>query len=178
MQTSRMSLRLFTATDAHYFKELDSDPAVMTWLTGGVPSTDEQVKASSERVLALQEKHQNRFGIWLAFLKDTHEFMGWFLFRPDKKDPENTHVIELGYRLKQKFWRQGFASEGSERFLELGFQEYQVDEIFAITMLGNVGSQAVMKKIGMRFLYDYMEVEMPMEDKRAVRYSLKRSDWR
>lgn len=167
-----MRLRPFTETDASYFKELDSDPAVMTWLTAGVPSTDEQVKASSERVLAIQAKHHGRFGIWLAFTKATQEFMGWFLFRPDKADPENTQVIELGYRLKQKFWRQGYATEGSAHFLRLGFNDYQVREIFAITMLGNVGSQSVMKKIGMSFVAHYTEKEFPGEDKRAVRYAI------
>ncbi len=103
--------------------------------------------------------------------------MGWFLYRPDKKDPENLREIELGYRLKQKFWRQGFASEGSEFFLKRGFEEDRLKAIFATTMLANVGSQAVMKKIGMRHVADYLEEDFPGTDKRAVRYRITREEY-
>lgn len=177
MNTGRMRLVPFSAADGPRFKELDSDPAVMTYLTDGVPSTDEQVAASCARVLATQEKHGGRFGVWLAFEKMSGEYMGWFLFRPDKKDPDNTQEIELGYRLKQKFWGQGFASEGGKAFLARGFQQERLKAIFAITMLANLASQAVMKKIGMRHVGDYQEMDFPGADKRAVRYRITREEY-
>lgn len=172
-----MILRPLTSEDGPLLKDLDSDPEVMTYLTHGEPSTDEQVAAAVERVLATQAKHNGRFGIWIAHEKATGLFIVWFLFRPDKATPDNTDSIELGYRLKKAFWRQGFGSEGSEAFLKLGFADYKVSEIFAVAMKGNIGSQAVMKKVGLKFIEDFDYQEFPGPDKSAVRYNLKRSDW-
>jgi RimJ/RimL family protein N-acetyltransferase len=177
METMRMTLRPLTAADGPLLKDLDSDPEVMTYLTHGAPSSDEQVAAAVERVLATQAQHNGRFGIWIAHEKATGLFMGWFLFRPDKATPDNTDSIELGYRLKKAFWRQGLGSEGSEAFLKLGFEDYKVSEIFAVAMKGNIGSQAVMKKVGLKFIEDFDYQEFPGPDKSAVRYALKRSDW-
>jgi len=178
METSRMSLRPLTALDAPLLKDLDSDPEVMTYLTNGATSTDEQVAATIERVLATQAKHQGRFGVWIAHEKATGQFIGWFLFRPDKATPENTNSIELGYRLKKAFWRQGLGSEGSRAFLELGFADYKVDEIFAVAMEANIASQEVMKKVGLKFVERFDYHEFPAENKSAVRYVLKRSEWK
>jgi RimJ/RimL family protein N-acetyltransferase len=177
METPRMTLRPLTALDGPLLKDLNSDPEVMTYLTHGIPSTDEQVSAAVERVLATQAKHDGRFGTWLAHEKASGQFMGWFLFRPDKATPDNVDSIELGYRLKKAFWRQGFGSEGSAAFVELGFQVYKVSEIFAVAMKDNIGSQAVMKKVGLKFIEDFDYQEFPGPDKRAVRYALKRSEW-
>lgn len=177
METERMFLRPLTAQDGSLFKDLDSDPEVMKYLTNGIPSTDEQVAAAVERVMATQAKHNGRFGVWIAHEKSSGKFIGWFLFRPDKTTPDNTDSIELGYRLKKAFWRQGFGSEGSQAFLELGFRDYKVSEIFAVAMENNVGSQAVMKKVGLKFIERFDYHEFPADNKSAVRYALKRSEW-
>ena len=177
METQRMTLRPLTAQDGPLLEDLDSDPEVMTYLTNGIPSTVEQVAAAVERVLATQAQHNGRFGIWMAHEKTTGLFMGWFLFRPDKASPENTDSIELGYRLKKTFWRQGFGSEGSLAFLDLGFKDYKVSEIFAVAMEANIGSQAVMKKVGLKFIERFDYHEFPADNKSAVRYALKRTEW-
>lgn len=175
LETQRFTLRPVTDTDRDFYLELDSDPEVMRYLTNGIPTTPEQAQAAIERTVKIFEKHQGQFGIWLAFEKLTGEYVGWVLFRPDKKDPDNTSVIELGYRLKQKWWGQGVATELSQHMLDYGFNQLKVPEIYAITALHNAGSQGVMKKIGMSFVKEYLDDEIAWDDKRAVRYSLKRS---
>lgn len=44
VQTERLVLRRFTADDADLLIELDSDPAVMRYLTGGEPTAPEIVR--------------------------------------------------------------------------------------------------------------------------------------
>lgn len=148
----------------------------MTYLTGGRPSTLAECEAALARVRKVRDESQGKFGLWGAFSKTDREFVGWVLFRPDKKDPSNTDCIEVGYRLKRKWWGQGVATELSRAMLDYGFGELGVSEIFAITLLGNVGSQAVMKKLGMEFVCEYLETEFPLEDKRAVRYRIRRPE--
>ena len=48
LETDRLFLRPFTAADADLLIELDSDPAVMRYLTGGKPTPPQDVR---ERIL-------------------------------------------------------------------------------------------------------------------------------
>lgn len=177
LETNRLVLRPVVYGDEKYFLDLDSDPEVMRYLTNCVPSTPEQSHAAVKRVRTVFEQNESKYGVWLAFDKKNSELVGWVLFRPSKKDPTNTDRIELGYRLKQKYWRQGFATELSLHMLNYGFNNLKVPEIFAVTALGNLGSQGVMKKIGMSFIKEYLDDEIIWEDQRAVLYRLLRQDY-
>lgn len=44
LESERLTLRPFAATDADLLIELDSDPAVMRYLTGGAPTPPEEVR--------------------------------------------------------------------------------------------------------------------------------------
>ena len=44
LETERLALRRFTADEADLLIELDSDPAVMRYLTGGEPTAPEVVR--------------------------------------------------------------------------------------------------------------------------------------
>lgn len=177
IETARVKLRHPIASDIDLLRDLDSDPEVMKHLTGGRPSTEEELKATLTRVLELTEKFQDKFGVWLAFDKTTDEFIGWFLFRPDKKNPDDHLNPELGYRLKKKFWGQGIASEVSKVIIDRAFKDYDFKSIFAITLRANLGSQGVMKKVGMKWIQDYVEDQFPGEDKAAVRFEITREEW-
>ena len=177
LETPRVRLEEFTSADANLLKDLDSDPEVMLYLNGGRSSTDEEVSSTLERILGFREKYSGRFGLWKAFNKVTDEFMGWFLFRPDKKDPDNVKSIEIGYRLKKKFWGQGFAPEVSRALMIKGFSELGVETVWAKTLLLNTKSQNVMKKINLNFEQHYEEVDFEGADKRGVRYSITKIEW-
>lgn len=175
LETSRVRLTEISRDDWPLLLDLDSDPEVMKYLSNGRPSTPEEVKAAMDRIMKVIEKHHSRFGFWLAYSKENNEFMGWFHFRPGKKTPDDTKNIELGYRLKKRFWDKGYATEVSRALITLGFEKYKIDSVFAVTMKANQSSQNVMRKLGMSFVTEYREEEFPGEDKSAVRFELKRS---
>ncbi len=170
-------MREISFEDEDLLLDLDSDPLVMRYLTNGVPSTRAQIKQALERINRLHLTYAGKFGVWAAFESSRNEFMGWFLFRPDKKDPENTSRLELGYRLKQKFWGQGYATEGSRAILQKGFSELALEHAFAQTMKNNLASQNVRKKVGMKFIRQYHDPEYVSIDEWVVEYGLSRSDW-
>lgn len=172
LETQRMILRELTFQDEENLMDLDSDPEVMKFLTLGVPSTREEVKAQLIRIRELFVKHDGRFGLWAAIEKESGKFMGWFLFRPDKEQPDNTDRIELGYRLKKEFWGKGFATEGSKALLDKGFHEFKIPVIFALAMKRNTSSWNVMKKLGMTYVREYPYDKFPEEI--IVEYSIQR----
>lgn len=172
LETQRMILREITFEDEKNLLDLDSDPEVMKYLTLGTPSTREEIQAQLIRIRELFVKHNGRYGLWAAIEKGTDKFMGWFLFRPDKEQPDNTDRIEIGYRLKKEFWGKGFASEGSRALLEKGFQEFKIPEIFAMAMKDNRASWNVMEKLGMSYVREYPYDKFP--EKIIVEYKILR----
>lgn len=170
LETERMILRELTFEDEDNLFDLDSDPDVMMFLTLGTPSTREEIKAMIVRVRDLFTKHNNRYGVWAAIEKDSGKFMGWFLFRPDKEQPENTDRIEIGYRFKKEFWGKGFATEGSKALLKKGFEEFKIPQIFALAMKRNKASWNVMEKLGMSYVREYPYDKYPEE--LIVEYSI------
>lgn len=173
LETQRMILRELTFEDEDNLMDLDSDPEVMKYLTLGTPSTRIEIKEALIRVRELFLKHNGRYGLWAAIEKDSGKFMGWFLFRPDKAEPDNTDRIELGYRLKKEFWGKGFATEGSRALLKKGFEEYKIPVIFAMAMKRNTSSWHVMKKLGMTYVREYPYDKFPEEI--IVEYSITNS---
>jgi [ribosomal protein S5]-alanine N-acetyltransferase len=61
--------------------------------------------------------------LWLL-LKIQNELIGWtgIKFVNDHVENGNTNFYDYGYRLNEKFWNKGFATEASIAWLELWFQ--------------------------------------------------------
>jgi RimJ/RimL family protein N-acetyltransferase len=172
--TDRLYLRNFTPQDRDFIKDLDSDPEVMKYLTNGIPNDDKEVDRVFSIFLSFQNIHEGKYGFWPACLKTTNETIGWFHLRPRKNHPDDLTILELGYRLKKKFWGQGFASEMGAKLVEHGFQNLNAQSICAHTMKANVGSQAVMKKVGMTVWFEDTFEPFPGEDKAAIWYKIDR----
>jgi len=148
LETERLALRRFTPDDADLLIELDSDPAVMRYLTGGDPTPPEVVRERDvPDILAGYKKWGGgNLGLFAAHEKDSGAFIGWFSLRPEPEGPLDE--VELGYRLRQAAWGNGYATEGSRALLEKAFTELGVRLVWAATMSVNHGSRNVMEKLG------------------------------
>ncbi|MBN6037998.1 GNAT family N-acetyltransferase [Amycolatopsis sp. 195334CR] len=179
LETERLTLRRITAADADLLVELDSDPAVMRYLTGGVPTSRERVETHFlPRMLAHAERGHG-YGFFLAHEKASGEFLGWFHLRPDPDGPADEP--ELGYRLRQAAWGKGYATEGSLALVEKAFTELGAKRVFATTMAVNSGSRRVMEKAGLRYARTFFaDWADPIEGSEhgEVEYSVDRSEWR
>jgi RimJ/RimL family protein N-acetyltransferase len=148
LETERLTLRRFTEQDADLLVELDSDPAVMRYLTGGQPTPAEVVREQVlPGLLAAYERWDGDFGVFAAEERDGGAFVGWFLLRPGRGGPRDE--AEIGYRLRQPAWGKGYATEGSRALLDKAFTELDLRLVWGETMSLNTPSQKVMEKIGM-----------------------------
>ncbi|MCD0485871.1 GNAT family N-acetyltransferase [Streptacidiphilus sp. ASG 303] len=147
----RLVLRRFTADDAELLIELDSDPAVMRYLTGGEATAPETVR---ERhlpfIIAGYERWGGDLGLFAAHERDSGGFIGWFCLRPGPDGPRDE--AELGYRLRRAAWGNGYATEVSQALLHKGFTALGVRMVWAETMAVNRGSRKVVEKLGMRLV--------------------------
>lgn len=180
LETDRLALRRFTADDANLLIELDSDPAVMRYLTGGEPTAPEVVRTRHlPNILAGYEKWGGNFGLFAAHEKDGGAFIGWFILRPEPGGPLDE--VELGYRLRQAFWGNGYATEGSRALLGKAFAELGVRLVWTETMSVNLGSRSVTEKLGMS-LVDTIPVPPDMQmiegsEHGGVRYEIAAEQW-
>ncbi len=66
-----------------------------------------------------------------------------------------TPCVDIGWRLAKKHWNQGYATEGARRCLQYAFQEVGLDQVCSVAPAINQPSIQVMKKIGLRFEYEF-----------------------
>lgn len=148
LRTERVTLRPFGPADADLLVELDSDPAVMRYLSGGEPTAPELVRERDlPSVLAGYDRWAGRFGLFAAYETAGGAFLGWFCLRPERDGPLDE--VELGYRLRRAAWGRGYATEVSSALLAKAFTDLDVRVVWGATMALNRPSQRVMEKAGM-----------------------------
>lgn len=176
--TERLVLRQFTGSDYDLLVELDSDPEVMRYLTGGVPTPRMRVETALLPAIIRDYTRYPGFGAFATHTKDGGEFLGWCMLLPEFGAPPDE--AELGYRLRKSAWGNGYATEGSRALLRYGFTELGLRRIYADTMAVNSRSRRVMEKAGLRYDFTYIPPLAPMEGSEhgEVRYSLDHEQWR
>jgi len=179
LETDRLRLRRFTADDIDRLVDLDSDPEVMRHITGGAPTPRELYEdLILPRWFALYAEHPGQ-GYWAAEDRATDAFLGWFHLREDRIEPG---YLELGYRLRRDHWGRGLATEGSRAVIRHGFERAGAEQISSRTLKGNLASQRVMQKCGLRhagdFSYPYdAPGSLPDMPREAVKYVITRPEW-
>lgn len=124
LETERLVLRRFTGNDVQNLFDLDNDPEVMRFITGGRPTPRAVVRNETlPRFLCYYERYA-RFGFWAAVEKRSNRFLGWFELRPP--DSGGPGEVELGYRLRREAWGRGYATEGSQALIRRAFAELEV----------------------------------------------------
>jgi ribosomal-protein-alanine N-acetyltransferase len=141
--SERLFFREFSIEDAAFYYELNLDWEVMKH-TGDVHF--ESIEASKEFLESYDPYSKTGFGRWTVGLKKTNELIGWCGLKLLED-----RTVDLGYRLAQKHWGFGYATEASLKSIEIGFKEYDLEEIIGRTAKDNMRSLNVLYKTGMKF---------------------------
>jgi hypothetical protein len=111
LETERLVLRQFTLSDAGHLADLDADPDVMRFISGGLATSRDEIRDSLLPGFMAWYRRPGGFGCWAADQKSTGAFLGWFRFHPRRGGPSGE--IVLGFRLRKPAWGQGYATEES-----------------------------------------------------------------
>jgi len=175
LRTERLVMRRWRRTDREPFAAMNADPAVMRYFPGV------QDRAVSDAFVDLIEKRfaEQGFGLWALEPVATGEFIGFTGLNPMPVGVPGAGGMEVGWRLAKHAWRQGFATEAAREALRAGFEIIGLDEIWSLTAVLNVPSQAVMRRLGMS---EYATVEHPRIEvghptRPHVVYRLSRPEW-
>ena len=176
LETERLTLRQWTASDIAAFGAMSANPEVMRYFPATL--TPEQ---SMPLAISLQsEIAQQGWGLWAVALKKTNEFIGFTGLRHQTGNIPLSPFMEIAWRLDEGFWHQGYASEAARAALSFAFSELRAPAVLAFTARTNSPSIALMKRIGMRkldqdFKHPLLDQDHPLAD--HVLYSIDREQW-
>ena len=75
LETQRLVLRRFSMADADNLVNLDADPDVMRFITGGIPTSREEIQNEFLPAFLAYYQRYEGFGFWAAIEKATGEFL-------------------------------------------------------------------------------------------------------
>jgi [ribosomal protein S5]-alanine N-acetyltransferase len=156
LETDRLLLREMKLLDAEALFEMDRNPNVHQYLWNKPVKDISEVHATIESV-QLQYKNNN-IGRFVMVLKETKELIGWAGLKFNTEMVNNKiHFYDIGYRLDEKFWGKGYASEASFAWLEYGFQTMKIPVMEAAAHSDNIASNRILQKIGLQMTETYLE---------------------
>ncbi|HEX4199805.1 MAG TPA: GNAT family N-acetyltransferase [Caulobacteraceae bacterium] len=169
LETDRLLLRCGVESDAGLLHELDGDPEVMRYLSGGRATAWAVIEGEVlPRFLGPEARR------WIAVEKGAGDFIGWFALEGSGEEGE------LGYRLRRPAWGRGYASEGARALVDKGFAELGLMRIWGQTMAVNTASRRVMEKAGLVYGRTFhLEWDDPIAgaEHGEVEYALTRAEW-
>lgn len=174
IETDRLILRTWQASDTEPYFQLNQDPKVLEFLPG--PLTMPQVQTFIQNMQ--QQWEESHYTLWAVEEKSSGQFIGFIGLNNLDLSPVLPSSVEIGWRLASAFWNKGYATEGAKVALNYGFEQCHLSEITAITVPQNQRSLHVMDKIGLKrdMQSDFNHPRLPANHKlsRHVFYRINR----
>ncbi|RCU51460.1 N-acetyltransferase [Corallincola holothuriorum] len=173
LPSERLTFSLMDASDAPLMFELDQDPEVMHFISGGKTTSYDDVLQVFLPRLAQYRNPTKGWGLWKVVESASDEFIGWVLVRPmaffsaDRDDSD----LELGWRFKRAAWGKGYATEAARQIMMTISQTTAVTKFSALAVEDNHASINIMTKLGMRFEKKALHKD-PLGDMDVVYYRL------
>lgn len=174
-ETERLILRDWRDEDWPRFWQGTNTPEVMRWL-GGV-CDEAKRRGAQDRLLSYERDHGHTF--WCVERKADGAILGFCGLKRSNQAGGPQGLMEVGWRLRQDAWGQGYAREAASASLELAFDRYGADEVVAFTVHGNTPSWGLMLRLGMRRRedLDFANADFDPDNPVIIVYSIDRDNW-
>lgn len=180
LETPRLILRDWTTQDWPAFAAATNTPAVMRWL-GGVMD-EARLARQCERLTGYARDHGHTF--WAVERRDdggplAGRLIGFCGLKKSNQAGGPVGDFEIGWRLAEEAWGQGYAREAAIATLAEAFDRFAAPHVLALTVPGNVASWGLMERLGMtrRPELDFASAEFDAEGRGIIVYGLTRAEW-
>ena len=147
IETPRLILRDWGKDDIAPFIRHTNTEAVMRWL-GGVQTEAALTDAIRERMMRWQR--ERGFTFWVVERKADGALLGFCGIKiADTPGAPVEGLHEVGWRLREDAWGQGYAKEAAIASIEFAFETLGAPRVVALTFQGNAPSWGLMERIGM-----------------------------
>ena len=137
-ETERLFIRKLKESDAELFFELKSNPNAMNPLPRKVMSRQE---SDLELKLLISLEAKGEKNIWSVCEKTNDDFIGGAGFQKNELNQN-----EIGYQLREKYWKKGYGTEIARGLIEYGFSVLKSDLITADVDSTNIKSIKILEK--------------------------------
>ena len=155
IEPERLRLRELRNSDLGGMYELDSNPNVHKYL-GNKPI---KTKAEAQKILdsVIQQYTERGIGRFAVIEKASGDFIGWSGLRLNTEYNMNgfTKYYDVGYRLIERFWGKGYATESGKASVDYAFNTMKLPELYATTEISNQASHNALLKIGLQYKTDF-----------------------
>ena len=145
IETERLYLRQWRASDFAIFAEMNADLDVMKYFPKPLsPKVSDAIANKCSQLI-----NDKGWGFWAVSLKETDSFIGMVGLNKAHADMPFAPTVEIAWRLHKDYWGQGYATEAARASLNFAFDTLGFDEVVAFTAVINEHSQLIMQRIGM-----------------------------
>jgi RimJ/RimL family protein N-acetyltransferase len=157
MRTPRLLMRRWRDKDRPLFARMNADPEVMRFFPA-----PRDVAASDALVELIEARFDTQgYGLWALERSAEGDFIGFAGLNPLPAGTPGGDGMEIGWRLAAHAWGHGYATEAARVALDVGLVGAGLPEIWSITAVLNLPSQAVMQRIGLRRHSEYEHPGLP-----------------
>lgn len=175
-ETERLRLRNWREEDIEPFIRHTNTAPVMRWL-GGVSTPDVLERAVRDRFMAWQQT--DGFTFWAVERRADGELLGFCgLKRANDPGSPVEGEFEIGWRLREDAWGQGYAKEAASAALDLAFGRFGAGRVVALTVEGNAPSWGLMRRLGMTRRPDLDYTGPAWAEGTVIVYMIRREEWR
>ena len=176
IETPRLMLRDWREEDIDPFVRHTNTPAVMRWL-GGVQPEEKMRQILTDRIIRWQR--ERGFTFWAVERKSDGELLGFCGIKigDDVGSPVEGE-FEVGWRLREDAWGQGYAKEAAIAALGHAFDELGAERVVALTVDGNRPSWGLMERLGMTRRTDLDYQGAYWAEGPVIVYEMRREQWR
>ncbi len=145
LETTRLLLRPMRAEDVDALLTIFTDPKVMASFDG-VLFDRQQMTQWVQRNLDHQARYG--YGLFAVIFKASGLLIGDCGL--EHLEVDGVLETELGYDFRSDFWGQGLATEAAAAVRDYAFQVRRLPRLVSLIRQGNLASQRVAEKIGLR----------------------------
>jgi RimJ/RimL family protein N-acetyltransferase len=145
-ETERLILRNWRDEDAAVYAATCNTAAVTAYLDGS--ASPEAIAAALGRIAESQREHG--FSFWTVERKADGTFLGYCGLRIcDDLDRPVHGEVEIGWRLREDAWGQGYALEAALACIAWAWANLDVAHVVSFTVPANAPSWRLMERLGM-----------------------------
>ena len=166
-ETERLTLNPMSIDDAELIFELYNSPNFIKYIGDRNIKTLEDAEDYIKNKFLPQIERLGYGNYLITRKEDGKKIGGVGIFERD-----GLEVHDIGFSFLPEFEGKGYGFESASKLLEIGFKEFGLKKISAITTKENISSQKLIEKLGLKF---QKTVRLPDDEEELLYYEMEKS---
>ena len=150
-KSERLGFRNWSEKDKPKMSKINSNSKVMAFFPS-TPNTEQ----TEQFINRMQKQYLEKgFCYFAVDTLENNEFIGFIGISEQNFKSDFTPCVDIGWRLAEKEWGKGYATEGAKKCLDFAFNDIGLKTIKSICQKINDKSERVMEKLGMKKIHTF-----------------------